>query len=364
VGGEGHGADGLKIFKIAAINFLILLLFAVIAELIFGNWLFGPDYGSLNVPRNVCHYYDVSNLYDGETAKYCRDEHGLRGDYEDVSNIGILTIGGSTTNQLYVDDGLTWQARLQREFQQSGRPLTVVDASVDGQSTRGHIAIFDRWLPKIPSLEADYVLAYVGINDIQVDRAEQWDSMESSETSRRLRYWVMNKSALYNLFRTVRGMFKAYNAKLVHGAGSPYAGREWGRLHRLGDAAPDPGKGPEFEQQLIAYEARLKTLVGRIRDFGAKAILVTQPTAEFRVRDGWIWVPVRSDGVPEWGPYSVRAAFNRVTLKACRETGAICVDIVSRVSFADGDFYDHVHNTPAGAKKLGVMLHEALKDRI
>lgn len=347
--------------KVIAINIGILVGLAVIAELIFGRFLSGPDFGMLNIPTNVRYRFDVSGLYPGERlARYSRDSYGLRGHYDDPSRIDILTVGGSTTNQLYVDDDLTWQETLGRAFGEAGRDVTVVNAAVDGQSALGHIAIFQDWLPQIPGLKARYVLAYVGINDISASGASQYDRMRSTSLSRRIRYWIMNKSALYNLFRTVRGMLRAYDAKLVHGSGG-ITGRSWIRLQPVASPLAPP---TELVPTLNGYRERLRDLVRTVRKFGAEAILVTQPTAEFRVRDGWVWVVADDLGKPKSAAFETMRAFNDVTLEVCREAAAICVDLAGALAFEDGDFYDRVHNTPAGTRKVGRFLYEALRDRI
>ncbi|MCP5368123.1 MAG: hypothetical protein H6907_19160 [Hyphomicrobiales bacterium] len=349
------------VLKVVAVNLAVLGVLALVAELVFGNWLFGPEYGAMNLPRNVTEHFDTSGLYaGGGPMTYTRDDHGLRGPYADPGAIDILTIGGSTTNELYVDDALTWQAHMRRLFADAGRPLTIVNAAVDGQSTRGHIAIFERWFPNIPGLRAGHILAYVGINDTAVEDAARWDDMESPDPLRRFRNWIINKSAIYNLFRTLRGVVRAYDAKLVHGR-PVYDGRDWVRLLPADRPAPVP---PDLAGRLRDYDARLTELVRRIRAFGAKAILVTQPTAAFRLRDGWVWVARGDDGEPETGPYARMDAFNRKTMEVCARLGATCVDLARTVEFADGDFYDRFHNTPQGTAKVGRALFEALKDRI
>jgi len=347
-------------FRVILINVAVCLALALVAEAVFGSWFSDSSYGSLNLPRNVTSYYDTSGLYaGGGKVRYSRDEHGLRGDYTDPSRIDILTIGGSTTNQLYVDDEQTWQAHLRRFLAAAGHPAVVVNAAVDGQSTRGHIALFDRWFPSIPNLHARWILAYVGINDTAVDGAEQWDQMESPEPSRRLRYWILNNSALYNLFRTARGMFKAYNAKLVHGT-PIYDGQTWERFLPVGESPPAASRAAD----LAAFEDRLRRLVRRIREAGAEAILVSQPTAEFRIRDGWVWVVRQPNGVLDSGGYETMAAFNRVTMTVCRELEAICLDLAAAVAFGDGDFYDRLHNTPQGTEKIGRHLADRLQEHL
>ena len=126
------------LLKVLGVNLAVLAGGLLVAELVFGSWLFGDDYGHMNIPRDVHRTFDVTGLYaGGGTITYTRDEHGLRGPYGDPSAIDLLAIGGSTTNQLYLDDAQTWLARLRDDLARAGTPRVIVNAAVDGQSTRG-----------------------------------------------------------------------------------------------------------------------------------------------------------------------------------------------------------------------------------
>ncbi len=348
-----------KAFRIVLVNLAVLVVGMVVIELVFGGWVGGPGYGQINIPRNTQRSFDVGGLYaGGGVITYTRDGHGLRGAYADASGIDVLTIGGSTTNQLYIDDKKTWQARLADRFRRAGNPQVIVDASIDGQSTLGHIAVFERWFPLVPGLRARFVLAYVGINDMHVEGATRYDAMESPDLSRRIRQVLLNHSAFYGLFRTARGVLRARRAKLIHGA-SPYTGVTWERAHAV-DAA-NPGAA-ELAPRLDAYRARLGVLMGKIRRFGARPVIVTQPLAGYRIRDGLVWGVRGKDGSVSTGGYHEITAFNQAAMAACRAEGALCIDLAGELLFKDGDFYDGLHNTPRGAAKIGLYLYEKLKD--
>ena len=348
-----------KALRIVLVNLLVLVVGMAVIELVVGGWFGGPGYGQMNIPRHTQRSFDVSGLYaDGGVITYTRDRHGLRGNYAALSGIDVLTMGGSTTNQLYIDDKQTWQARLADGFRRAANPKVIVDASIDGQSTRGHIAVFERWFPLVPRLRARFVLAYVGINDMYVEDSTQWDAMESPGLSRRVRQLLLNNSAFYGLFRTARGAIRARQVKLIHGA-SPYTGVTWERAHAV-DAA-NPGAA-ELAPRLQAYRARLQMLMGKIRRFGARPVIVTQPLASYRIHDGWVWGTRGKDGSVGTGGYHKITAFNQAAMAVCRAEGAVCIDLGRELLFKDGDFYDRLHNTPRGAQKIGRYLYEKLKD--
>ena len=97
-------------------------------------WFGGRALDPLSVPRDVELQFDIRGLYDnpdGPTIAYRRDRYGLRGRYTDPASIEILTIGGSTTDQRYLNEHRTWQPVLQRAFVRDGRAVEVVNAGGD-----------------------------------------------------------------------------------------------------------------------------------------------------------------------------------------------------------------------------------------
>ena len=58
------------------------IMTVIVAELIFGNWVFGPEFGLLNIPRNIKKVKDTKQFPLERDAIYTRDKYGLRGDYK------------------------------------------------------------------------------------------------------------------------------------------------------------------------------------------------------------------------------------------------------------------------------------------
>ena len=56
--------------------------------------------------------------------------------------------------------------------------------------------------------------------------------------------------------------------------------------------------------------------------------------------------------------------FDESTLEICRNLQLDCVDLATQIDFNDGDFYDGIHTTPSGSRKIAVIVHEALKDKL
>lgn len=353
--------------KIVFINLLILAIGLLCLELVFGNWLSPNRLNSLNLVLGAQLSYDVGDLYqsDNRQIKYTRDSYGLRGNYGKPSDIDLLTVGGSATDQRFITDGATWQDILQSQFLAHGKTVHVANAGVDGQSTYGHIKDFDWWFPNIPHLKARYVLFYIGVNDLlNVSNRDDngFDDMleHPSSTWGNLQRKIEERSALYYLYRTLRGMYRAHVTKVVH-SNVDFQSVQW----------TDTPRCENHEQLMSAslqsYENRLRLLDERVRRLGAVPVYVTQPVRRCKYLNGrliGVAETIRSYGLQMNGVDSciMLQLLNRKTIEFCRASGGICIDLASEQQFDDTDFYDFYHNTPRGTEKIGRYLYEKLSN--
>jgi hypothetical protein len=348
--------------RIIFVNLAVLTVGLLCLELFFGNWIRPDRLNSLNLVRNVELSYDVGGLYppDGGRVRYTRDRFGLRGNYGDPAGIDLLTVGGSTTDQRFITDGATWQDVLQREFLARGKPVRVANAGVDGQTTYGHVKDFDWWFPNVPNMKAKYVLFYVGINDLSNGGNNEYDDLYERPSSA----WavfkekVRERSALYYLYRTLKGIGRARAERMDHKK-VDFLKLEWTDEPRVKN---HEGLMSEFLQ---SYGDRLRALDYRVRSFGAAPIYVTQQNRKCKYENN------RLIGVAEASEFNGREIngvdscdmmrlVNVKTMEFCRATGGVCVDLAGELEFEDQDFYDFYHNTPRGAEKIGRYLYGKL----
>lgn len=333
-----------------------------ILELIFGAWIIQDAWyktREINVVRNVRVTYDGSNIY-GENSRpilYTRDQNGLRGSCTDPSKIDILTIGGSTTDQRYVSDGHTYQDILSELLtEKKGRVVCVSNAGIDGHSTFGHVRSFELWLPLIENLRPNYVLFYVGVNDAGFRNVEVpgYDNNQGTGFLAALRA----KSAIYDFFRTLRDLIR------THMNTSIYAGHSL-NIPPVSDYVVDKMTGG-VEVKIMgntrSFENRFRQLMAMTESLGAKPICVSQPHLMVRRIGGLergIDNVFKYEGVSYNGlDYQASiTSINSVMKKLCREHRGLFIDLASRPFFED-DFYDVVHTTPAGSKRIGGYIFD------
>ena len=351
-----------RIVKILGVNFLILAVGIVLIELIFGDWFTNKQMNFLNIPRNVSISFDLEGLYNSgdSVATYIRDQYGFRSFYPSPEKINILTVGGSTTDQRYVTEGKTWQDVLANNFKSEGKTVYVVNAGVDGQTTVGHIKDLEWWFPYITGLHPKYILYYVGINELFIPELTEYDDLYNKKYRPTLWDKICDRSALFYLYRTMSGTYKAYKAGLAH---HPFSMRN----AHLTDKALLTNHERFMHNLIIAYESRLHYLLKTTKEMGATPICVTQVYRLYKKVNGRT---MGTDGKSNYRGvqingmdyYYMMQIINRCTLKVCNEEGGIPIDLANELKFSDDDFYDSGHNTDVGSAKIGNYLYKKLKN--
>jgi len=364
--------------SIILVNLILILILLIPIELIFGGWLKAPGMWDFAAYRNVHWRIGVERYYKrSDRINYKRDYYGFRGNYKNIEDIDILTIGGSTTDERFVNDGETWPDTLAKCLRNIGYDADVANAGISGQSSVGHILNFHNWLNYIDGLSPKYIIAFVGINERGVGTA--WQSkLEDIRTFteahgqhdkwKTIRKWLRRNSAVYNLVKTVGGNIKAWELGYAILPDFQISDHEINSPKRLNGAeqvelnyAQDSREilkidSPQYKlhldkvraginSKLRGYETRIDHLTKEIVNFGATPIYVTNIRADYRFKGKFIAGKLRK--------YFELEPYHEVTRRHCREKNLLCVDVSRKVEVAPGDFFDVMHTTPSGSQKIG-----------
>ncbi|MCH7857965.1 MAG: hypothetical protein IIB37_14535 [Gemmatimonadetes bacterium] len=103
-------------------------------------------------------------------SRYVTSSLGIRGPEFDRSRneYRILAIGGSTTENLLLDQDETWTLLLGRALGETaaGAPTWTGDVGASGRTARAHILQVEYLLPELP--EIDVIVMLLGIDDLTV----------------------------------------------------------------------------------------------------------------------------------------------------------------------------------------------------
>ena len=327
------------------VNLLALLIFVALFELSFGNWFVA--YVLPNPKKFDGTFTFRQSMYQpAGLITYTRDRFGLRGVRGPIETVKLVTVGGSTTDQVLIGDGQTWQDVIREKT-----GINIANAGLDGMGTESLTVVLDEWLHRIPGLHPRSYLYYIGVNDAPMSQTvELADHKRSYDWTRRVRA----RSAILHAVGGVRARF-AKPLLVNHAAVLP----DGGDMKKVGPEV-DPAVIAAFVEKM--YKPNLRAMLQDHRARGEQAIFVSQ-TANPAL------VAYRADGIyvskPEIGTWAAALQqLDRATESVCKEHAPQCtfVDLANELKFTPDDFYDLVHNTPQGARKIGLFLGAKLAE--
>ena len=267
----------------------------------------------------------------------------------------IVTIGGSTTECLALDDSEEWAHLLMQEInaRQKGHRVWIGNAGRDGHNTVHHLA----FLKTLPILkQVDMLIFLIGANDLEATLA-----FEGAATQHYLET-MADANPQYPLCKHLR-LFRF----VVALAPSPKSGLwldmipAFRKRRAEGTVVPLP----DLQIGLEEYRARVLALAGECRALGVRCLFLTQPTilrgdltpAEQQL----LW----DASVGRWekpngyvsAADAARAmnAYSHTLLEECRRSGLECYDLASSVPRDTSAFFDQFHFTEGGAR---IVAHE------
>ena len=339
---------------------------------------------------------DPANLpgVSGEAA-FTTNSLGLRGPEPGVDGgeYRILVVGGSTATEMYHDDSEAWPSLVRQSLDSTadGKPVWVASAGRSGLNIRDNnvqVTILPRVLPKV-----DAVVALVGANDAHValgfhgkpsapplsDPATWNNHVVRSFAVIPYRLstgpWF-KRTALYELARRGRRAVETiqHRAMLQDDRGAAFA--RWRAERRAASHLVD--SLPSLEWSLEEYRGHVRRLVEAARAWGVRPIIMTQPMLWREQLDSaatarlWTGAVAERDpasrpaGNPYYTPGAMRRAldaFNAVALDECRALGAECLDLAAAIPADTVMFFDHVHFTEAGSRRVAAALADYLRSR-
>ena len=156
----------MKFLKIIFFNLLILLSFVLCIELFFGYWFQKDNFGAyMREHRMKNQRTEWINGDEKVIYFYRRNYHGFRAEDIQPSKIDAIILGGSVIDERYKPEQYTITAYLNKKLKKDFK-INLINAGVEGQSTRGMIQGFKNWLFKLENFNPKFILFYVGLNDL------------------------------------------------------------------------------------------------------------------------------------------------------------------------------------------------------
>jgi lysophospholipase L1-like esterase len=329
------------------------------------------------------------------------NEFGIRGqNFSKSYKYHILTVGGSTTECLYLDDTETWPLLLQNELNQrhKGNSIWIGNVGRSGNGSKEHILQIKHMLRQFPQI--DLVLVLLGVNDFSafvarkefvITKVEENYYFESPSYTRGFTirpytfgndlpfykktitwHHLRNVKAKLNNFLNLEGYIQDISGKWIedlrlkrsesHNMIQNLPNLDLGLLEysqniqEMIRIARSHNKGIAFITQPVLWRSDLPEELSRLCWFGwtnrGPKVRSEKPSEKFHPI-----VPPGYDNYFDFNQLSLGMdTYNRNLQVLCQKEQVPCFDLASVLSKDSDTFYDDCHFNEPGARKVAQAL--------
>jgi hypothetical protein len=345
--------ESLRIFGVwASILFLVQSLVSPLIA--------NPDFKTL--PPNLKMNINVTGGIPGIVGKQTitTDYKGFRTtkeiDYSTQHGYRIFAIGGSTTEQIYLDDRRTWTHLLQESLEKtSGANVEVVNTGVSGLRAQHHLAT----LRSIADLKPNLVMFLIGINDWNHHILTHFSRLNSESflgAALEFRNELVKRVSLQN---TLLGNI---GSRLVFGRDREVDGSYFSRQR----GSLDRAKIMSFEPEAVSpeYAEDLESIGTFCREKRIDCMFITQPTgyqasaAELYKKGFWMTPPNANYTLDFDSMVYLANLYNSHLRAFAVRHGHYFCDAASKFKASYEDFFDDCHFNERGAKRMSEVVRQ------
>jgi hypothetical protein len=271
----------------------------------------------------------------------------------------LVTIGGSTTECLFLSDGKTWTDVLARRLAVTWPDAWVNNAGLDGQSSYGHLILLRDF---VVSLRPRVAVFLIGVNDVAREDLTTYDQSLAPNWTRWQKAAVFLEdhsevvSLAHNLLRMSRTSYRGFGHSEV----------DLTRLTVLEhDATLTAITLAQQDEPVRRYAERLNAIVELCRRNGIEPVFTTQPALYGDAIDpvtgvdlATIQVQGAANGRLWW---RVLERYNDAMRRVATDHRVLLVDAAVEMPKDSSLYYDFVHFTNDGATRLGGLVADHLE---
>ena len=300
------------------------------------------------------------------TMRFTTNEYGLRADPAPADWEGaftILTIGGSTTQCLYVDDSKAWPYRVQSILREQDLPAWVGNAGFNGHSTRGHMLVMEHMAPR---LRPDLLVFMVGVNDLALSLSDtlrgQGNGYDDAQYS-----LPVSPLGFSRLFQAMYRWKQVHWDKVNVVDGSFHQEFDPPPVDRAG-LSPLPEDLREVLPQLPEFRRNVERIIAMGKQQGVHMLFLTQPLLYgdgplWEEKQGSSWLSDQRLKVSAATFWRLQQVYNAELKRVCDRQGVVCLDLAARVPHQPEYFYDLCHFTEAGCELVAAEVARTIREQ-
>ncbi len=347
------GGTVVMVFSIV----IAIVLAEVALHAVMPESIFNPRFG-LRPHQKISLEVDLPGVMPGGVLS--TNMWGLRG--EDPPEqwdeyLTIVTVGGSTTANYYLDDKLTWSHIIQSRLREIQPRTWVGNGGIPRHSADTH-SLFVREV--LSQIKPDVALFLVGVNDMGPFLRGSSSSVERLPDSG-VRPELFSRSMVLQLMYKLKKVY-IDGAPVISQGVDPY----YREIPMTEEELPLPADLHDLLEDPEFYRDRIRQIIYECRALGITPVFMTQPLL-FEDNDHWRGIQEATQWLGDSEKALSAATFCRMLetlnndlVEVCIRENAAVYDLASEIPHSSDYFYDAMHMTEAGATLVGEKASEFL----
>jgi lysophospholipase L1-like esterase len=272
--------------------------------------------------------------------------------------MSIIAIGGSTTACTFLSEGKTWTDLLDSQLDKEYDSVWINNAGIDGHSSLGSLNFMYYYLLKL-SFKPKIALFLVGANDVDRLAPVNIDPTLNNSSSQKIKKWFISNSRTFVFFQDIKSILFPQN---IFGDKQNWNFKHFQSVH-LSEKYIDSALQQQTEI-VNGYKKRLNKIASLCIQNNIQPVFITQPSV---FGDGTI---EGGDPSIDFHPFGIENGqlfwrklqlFNNATKQVSQENKITLIDLAVALAKDTAYYYDAVHYTNSGAKKISEIIYDGLK---
>lgn len=293
---------------------------------------------------------------------FTTNNFGFRGDSlihpKPVNEFRIFIIGGSTTENLFIDDNWGFERKIQEKLQDSfpSKTVKVYNAGKSGDATPDHLSML---VHRINHLQPDLVVLFPGINDLN-RLLGGYDFLHFPKPTEKLSNSTLQQVKFFlSNFQIVRRLINVVNSEKPDARTSIFLKTNYEDKVREVMALPLVDEMPKPD--LDIYRRNLLSFVGAVKSQGTNLLLMTQTHTWSDEADDFLKTNHWMTGVgqiryPEQKLSQALTEMNGILVDIAAEEGIVLLDLEKEIPKTSDYFYDDCHFNKGGISKSAELI--------
>ncbi|MEB2779806.1 SGNH/GDSL hydrolase family protein [Algoriphagus sp. C2-6-M1] len=230
-------------------------------------------------PKKVSYTFEIESdlpLMDS-SATFSTNNMGFRGDSlispKPMDEYRIFLVGGSTTENLFIDDALGFERQIQEKLQTENpdKSIKVYNAGKSGDASPDHLAMLGH---RLVHLEPDLLILFPGINDLN-RLAAGYDYLHYPVKSTELeRNWLVDLKFFLSNFQLIRRLINVLNTEEESARKTIFLSTNYKDKVQEVQRLPLESSLPDID--ISIYERNIESFIGICTSQNIDLLLLTQ----------------------------------------------------------------------------------------